>query len=52
MTEAGIVDPNIDQIRKCHDSIEGENLLQAIGEETLNLDPGLYFVPWITLDEV
>lgn len=32
--------------------IEGQNLVQAYGVETLSLKPTLTFVPWIVMDKV
>jgi len=51
MEAADIGGATFEEVDKCHSSAEGENLLHDIGVETLNLDPPLYFVPWILLDE-
>ena len=52
MEAADIGGTTFEEVDKCHSSAEGENLLHDIGVETLNLDPPLYFVPCILLDEV
>ena len=52
MEAADIGGATFEEVDKCHSSAEGENLLHDIGVETVNLDPPLYFVPWILLDEV
>ena len=52
MEAADITGTTFEEVDKCHGSAEGENLLHDIGVETANLDPPLYFIPWILLDEV
>ena len=52
MAAADIAETTFEEVDKCHSSAEGENLLHDIGVETANLDPPLYFIPWILLDEV
>ena len=52
MAAADITETTFEEVDKCHSSAEGENLLHDIGVETANLDPPLYFIPWILLDEV
>ena len=52
MAAADITEVTFEEVDKCHSSAEGENLLHDIGVETANLDPPLYFIPWILLDEV
>jgi hypothetical protein len=52
METAGITSPTYEEVDNCHSSTEGENLLHDIGVETQNLDPSLYFIPWILLDGV
>jgi len=51
MAAADITETTFEEVDKCHSSAEGENLLHDIGVETANLDPPLYFIPWILLDE-
>lgn len=36
----------------CHKSVEGQNLVQVHGMETLSLQPTLTFVPWVVYDKV
>ena len=52
MEAADITGATFEEVDKCHSTAEGENLLHEIGVETANLDPPLYFIPWILLDEV
>ena len=52
MEAADITGTTFEEVDKCHGSAEGESLLHDIGVETANLDPPLYFIPWILLDEV
>jgi hypothetical protein len=39
-------------IDSCTKTIEGQNLVQAHGAETLALQPTLTFVPWVIYDKV
>ncbi|MCL4153176.1 UNVERIFIED_CONTAM: hypothetical protein GTU68_060532, partial [Idotea baltica] len=39
-------------IELCINSIEGQNLLHAVALEQEKLDPALYFVPWILVNDV
>jgi len=39
-------------IKACADSFEGQELLAANGKQTHALSPKLYFVPWITYNDV
>lgn len=39
-------------IEACVDSVEGEEALHAVALEQEKLDPSLYFVPWIIVDDV
>ena len=52
MEAADITAATFEEVDDCHDSAQGENLLHDIGVETANLNPPLYFIPWILLDEV
>ena len=52
MEAADITGTTFEDVDRCHSTPEGENLLHEIGVETANLDPPLYFIPWILLDEV
>ena len=52
MAAADIAETTFEEVDTCRSSAEGENLLHDIGVETANLDPPLYFIPWILLDEV
>ncbi len=52
MMYAGISSPSFEEVDKCHSSNEGENYLHDFGVETQNLDPEVYFIPWIMFDGV
>jgi hypothetical protein len=39
-------------IDACQMNIEGQDLVHDHGVETLNLEPTLYFVPWIIYNQV
>ncbi len=39
-------------IDTCQMNIEGQDLVHDHGVETLNLEPTLYFVPWIIYNQV
>jgi hypothetical protein len=52
MSDLMITDPSYEQVDKCANSNEGENILHEFGVETGNLDPEHYGVPWITFDHV
>ena len=41
-----------EEVNKCANSDGGSNLLHEYGIETKNLDPKLYFVPWILFNDV
>ena len=41
-----------EEVNECANSDEGSNLLHEYGIETKNLDPKLYFVPWIIFNDV
>ena len=47
-----ITEPSYQEIDQCHSSNEGQNLLYAYGLETDNLEPAVYFIPWITFENV
>ena len=52
LAEIEITSTTPDNIATCAQSDEGSNLLHEIGVETKNLDPSLYFVPWILFNDV
>ena len=52
LDEMEITSTTPDNIAACAQSDEGSNLLHDIGVETENLDPSLYFVPWILFNDV
>ena len=39
-------------IDACSKTVEGQNLVQKHGVETLTLTPKLTFVPWVIMDKV
>eukprot|EP00092_Neocalanus_flemingeri_P025592 GFUD01027745.1.p1 GENE.GFUD01027745.1~~GFUD01027745.1.p1 ORF type:complete len:210 (+),score=58.98 GFUD01027745.1:11-640(+) len=41
-----------EKVEECAESDEGSNLLHDLGVETKNLDPKLYFVPWVLFNDV
>ena len=47
-----ITEPSYQEIDQCHSSNEGQDLLYAYGLETDNLEPAVYFIPWITFENV
>ena len=47
-----ITEPSYQEIDQCHSSNEGQNLLYSYGLETDNLEPAVYFIPWITFENV
>ena len=41
-----------EEVTECANSDEGFNLLHQLGVETKNLDPELYFSPWVLFNDV
>ena len=41
-----------EKVLECAESDEGSDLLHELGIETKNLDPELYFVPWLLFNDV
>jgi len=50
MEKLMITEPSYQEIDQCHSSNEGQNLLYSYGLETDNLEPAVYFIPWITFE--
>lgn len=43
---------NFNEIEACYNSVEGQQLLHDVGLIQETLDPQIYYVPWILINDV